>query len=294
MGVKDVKTAPSFVLTCRYSCLIISAVRTIAFCPILGAVILASSLLPTAASAQESVAARAARVDTVPTDDPMAEGWKDAPMAEFPLAPQVHWAPRIQEVTVKSVKVRALHDGKQLSILLEYPDPTQDDDDAAGLEFMVGDKKAHFAHGQPMAQVQGGPVNIWFWRNRQGKAVDMNAQGFGTLKPQEHQDVRAKGVYENGTWRVLFSRSITTDHPDQDAQFLPGEFVNIAFAVWDGKRDGADIKEKGSQKAISSWWYFRLEPPKDYSPFFYALLAIALAAGVEVAVVRKLKKGSKG
>lgn len=36
---------------------------------------------------------------------------------------QVHWAPRIQEVTVKSVKVRALHDGQRVAILLEYAEP---------------------------------------------------------------------------------------------------------------------------------------------------------------------------
>jgi len=242
--------------------------------------------------AQESVAARAALVTgALPSEDPMAAAWNDAPTAEFPLAPQVHWAPRILEATAKSVKVRALHDGQRLAILLEYADPTQDEDDAAGVEFMVGENKAHFAHGQPMGQVQGGPVNIWYWKKKAGKAVDMNAQGFGTLKAQEHQDVSAKGVYQNGTWRVVFSRVITTQHPNQDAQFQPGEFVNVAFAIWDGKREGTDIKEKGSQKAISSWWYFRLEAPKDYSPYIYGLLAIGVAIAVEFVVVRKLKKG---
>jgi DMSO reductase family type II enzyme heme b subunit len=238
------------------------------------------------------VAARAGLVTGVlPSEDPMAAAWNDAPSAEFPLAPQVHWAPRILEVTVKSVKVRALHDGQRVAILLEYADPTQDEEDAAGVEFMVGETKAHFAHGQPMGQVQGGPVNIWYWKNKTGKALDINAQGFGTLKTQEHQDVAAKGVYQNGTWRVVFSRAIATEHPDQDAQFRPGEFTNMAFAIWDGKREGTDIKEKGSQKAISSWWYFRLEAPKDYSPYIYALLAIGVAVVVEFVVIRKLKKG---
>jgi DMSO reductase family type II enzyme heme b subunit len=241
----------------------------------------------------QSVAARAVRVESVPADDPMAAAWKDAIVAEFPLAPQVHWAPRIQEVTVKSVKVRALHDGQRLAIMLEYQDPTQDEHDAAGLEFMVGSTKAHFAHGQPMGQVEGGPVNIWYWKNKDGKALDMNAKGFGTLKPHDHQDVTAKAVYQNGTWRVVFSRAITTEHAEQDAQFRPGDFVNVAFAVWDGKREGGDLKEKGAQKAISSWWYFRLEPPKDYSPYFYGLLAIGVAAAVEFVMIRRLKKGSK-
>jgi hypothetical protein len=48
-----------------------------------------------------------------------------------------------------------------------------------------------------MAQVEGGPVNIWFWKNKDNKGVDMNAKGFGTLNVQTHQDVKAKGVYAN-------------------------------------------------------------------------------------------------
>lgn len=243
------------------------------------------------AHAQESVVVRAALVKTVP-EDPTASEWDTAPATILPLSPQVHWPIRILDVTVKEVIVRGLNDGKTVGIMLEYTDPTEDPDDAAALEFMVGDKKAHFAHGQPMLQVEGGPVNIWYWKNKNGKALDMTAKGFGTLKEQEQQDVTAKGVYQNGKWRVLFTRALAT--PDAlDTQFQPGAFANIAFAVWDGKRDPAsgELKEKGSQKAVSSWWYFRVEPPPDYSSYLYALLAIVLAAGIEFVVIRRLRKG---
>jgi DMSO reductase family type II enzyme heme b subunit len=244
-------------------------------------------------SAQESVAVRATMVKgALPVDDPNAAAWSSAPQAQFPMSPQVHWQNRIQEVTVKDLKVRALHDGTQLAFLLEYADPTEDPDDAAALEFMVGDKKAHFAHGQPMAQVEGGPVNIWFWKNKEGKALDMNAKGFGTLKTQDHQDVKAKGAYADGNWKVVFSRNLSTDHPEEDAQVKPGEFINIAFAVWDGRKDGAgDLVEKGSQKAVSSWWYFRAEAPPDYSSYLYAALAMGLALAFQFVLIRKLKKG---
>lgn len=105
--------------------------------------------------AQESVAVRAAIVTGgLPVDDPNAEVWSSAPPATFPMSPQVHWPDRIQEVTVKDVIVRALHDDQQVAFLVEYSDPTQDPDDGAALEFMVGEKKAHFAHGQPMLQVE--------------------------------------------------------------------------------------------------------------------------------------------
>jgi DMSO reductase family type II enzyme heme b subunit len=246
------------------------------------------------ALAQESVSVRATVVKgSLPADDPAAAVWSTAAPSVFPLAPQVHWQNRIGEVTVNDVKVRALHDGKTVAILLEYQDPTEDPGDAAALEFMVGDKKAHFAHGQPMLQVEGGSVNIWYWKNQDAKGVDMNAKGFGTLKVQDQQDVQAKGVYQGGTWKVVFSRALSTGDADNDVIISPGTFINIAFAIWDGRKlDSGELKEKGSQKAVSSWWYFRAEPPADYSSYFYAVFAAAIAVGLQFAVIRKLKKGS--
>ena len=82
--------------------------------------------------AQESVAVRAMMTkEPIPLDDPNAAAWTSAPQAQFPLSPQVHWQNRIQEVTVKDVKVRALNDGQRVAVLLEYTDPTEDPADAA-------------------------------------------------------------------------------------------------------------------------------------------------------------------
>ncbi len=247
---------------------------------------------PAAEEQSEDVAIRVDLTTESLPDAPFATAWEDVRAAEFKLAPQVHWPDRLLDATVKSVRVRGLHDGERIAVLVEYEDPTKDSDDAAGLEFMVGDKRAHFAHGQEMLQVEGGPVNIWFWRNRDGKAVDMSAQGFGTLATQKHQDVTAQGEWKDGTWRVLFTRALQTENPGQDVQVVPGQWTNVAFAVWDGKMlASGEPKEKGSQKAISSWWYFRAEPPPDYTVFIYAALGLGIAALFELALVKKLKKG---
>jgi DMSO reductase family type II enzyme heme b subunit len=187
-----------------------------------------------------------------------------------------------------------------------------------------------------MMQVEGGPVNIWYWRNDAPGAADMTAMGFGTLKKQAQQDVQAKGVWKDektkitfkerklvpkkdakgepakdpktgeplfdeetkvveqevtGVWRVVFSRALTTTDKE-DVQIQTGTFPNVAFAVWDGKKlESGDLKETGSQKAISSWWYFNAEPPPDYSIYLYGLMAVVLAAGVEFVIIRKVKKG---
>jgi DMSO reductase family type II enzyme heme b subunit len=288
--------------------------------------------------AQETAVVRVKLIQGEVPADPLAPIWNTIPASEFPTSPQVHWQKRIGQVTVKSIKVRGVHNIRQIAFLLEYADPTQDLADAAALEFMVGDKKAHFAHGQPMGQVEGGPVNIWYWRNDTSGAADMNAQGFGTLKKQAQQDVQAKGVWKDektkvqfkerklnlrkdakgelmkdpktgdplfdeetkvveqdvtGVWRVVFTRALTTTDPN-DAQFQLGTFPNIAFAVWDGKKlESGDLKESGSQKAVTSWWYFNAEPPTNYAIYLYGLIAVVVAAGVEYVIIRKVRKGQR-
>ncbi len=229
--------------------------------------------------------------EALPGDNPNAAVWDTIPPSEFQLAPQVHWPDRIQEVTVKSFKVRGMHNGEELAMLLEYKDPSKDAADAAAVEFMVGDRKAHFAHGQEMLQVEGGPVNIWYWKNAAGKAVDMSAKGFTTLRPQTIQNVSATGAWREGVWRVVFSRRLNTDDAN-DVQITPGEWANVAFAFWDGQIVDGVVKERGSQKAISSWWYVRAEPTTDDSIYGYVALGIALAAGFEWLLVRKIRRGN--
>jgi DMSO reductase family type II enzyme heme b subunit len=238
-----------------------------------------------------SVSVRMYQVEGIlPADDPNSPLWASVPESEFNLSPQVHWPERIQEVTVKSVRVKGLHDGQSVAILLEYEDPTEDPKDAAAVEFMVGDKKAHFAHGQEMLQVEGGPVNIWFWKKENGKALDMSAKGFKTLTTQEKQDVQATGSWSDGSWKVVFTRALKTED-EEDVQIEPGEWRSVAFAFWDGAVVDGLVKEKGSQKAVSSWWSIRAEPSADNSIFGWVIFGLALAAGFEFVVVRNLRKG---
>ena len=221
---------------------------------------------------------------SVPGQDPMSPLWDEAKVVEFPLSAQVHWAPRQMFTPVKSVKVRSLHNGDETAILLEYQDKKQNATDAAAVEFPATDSKAHFAHGQEMMQVEGGPVNIWYWRS--DLVQDMTAQGFGTLQVQDQQDVTGQGVWQDGVWRVAFSRKLDTGDPE-DAQLIPGQFSQIAFAIWEG-----GMGDTGSKKAISSWWYFQAEPPTDRSIWIYTLLAVVVAGIAEMVLVRRLKKGS--
>jgi len=91
--------------------------------------------------------------------------------------------------------------------------------------------------------------------SRPSPVEDLNAMGFGTLtsQPSDDQNVRGKGIWQGGTWRVVFVRAMKSPS-DRDTQFLPGQSLPIAFAIWDGSEGDRD-----GQKAVSLWQVLRLE-----------------------------------
>ncbi len=103
----------------------------------------------------------ATRVAALP-DHPDSGLWHKAPPVDLHLMPLWWRADRPEELTV-----RALHDGKDLAILLAWTDTShdatairpQDFRDAAAVAFALTSDPPFFAMGQP-----GGPVNIWMWK----------------------------------------------------------------------------------------------------------------------------------
>jgi len=225
-------------------------------------------------------------IHEAPPEDPTSPLWDQAPEVEFAMSPQVHWDPRIFNVTVKAIKIRALQNGRQIAVRLEYADPTQNPKDAVAVEFPVGEKKAHFAHAQEMPQVEGGEVNIWYKRASDDQPTDMNAHGFKTLKAQDQpdQNITGKSVWKDGVWRVTMVRPLDDSGVD-DVQFKPGKFVQIAFAAWDETN-----REQGAMKAVTSWWWFFIEPPPDRMILVYTGLVIVGVVIVEAAVIRRIRR----
>ncbi len=103
----------------------------------------------------------AARVKELP-EHPDSGLWQTAVPVDLHLMPLWWRAERPEELTV-----RALHDGKDLAILLSWADAShdatairpQDFRDAAAVAFSLTPEPPFFAMGQP-----GGPVNIWMWK----------------------------------------------------------------------------------------------------------------------------------
>ena len=199
--------------------------------------------------------------------DPSNPVWKNAPAIEVLLRPL--W---LKEGYVDRVRVRSLHNAKEIAFLLEWDDPTRNGDilrtqdfrDAVALQFPIAPVQLHGAgHPEPpylMGDAHA-PVNIWQWKadhegNGRGPVENLAAAGFGTLTTQASQNVRGKGMWTGGKWRVAFSRAMGS--ADQaDASFAPGKTVPIGVATWNGAGDDRD-----GEKSVSTWSRLRIEAPK--------------------------------
>ena len=141
------------------------------------------------------------------------------------------------------------------------------------------------------------PVNLWYWmadKNENGQAnpvEDQNANGYKSPaknQPPDSQDVKGKGLFGNGRWRVVMKRALTTKNAADDIQFARGKLIPIAFHVWDGSNG-----ETGLQRSISSWSFLLLEEPTPLSVYLYTSAGIILAAGLEFWAIRRARRSSK-
>ena len=159
------------------------------------------------------------------------------------------------------------------SVAIQFPEkPTE------------GPQKPHFFLGD-----RSNPVNLWRWdseKGEEGEASEWNATGFQSApaaQPAEGQSVRGRGRFHNGRWRVVISRSLRTDDPE-DVQILPGQLQPISFAAWDGWNG-----EKGLICSLSSWYYLLPVVPTPARAYLIGLGAILAAAIVELLLVRSRK-----
>jgi hypothetical protein len=137
--------------------------------------------------------------------------------------------------------------------------------------------------------------NLYASRQRATPVEDLLAGGFSTLTPREAeaQHVQGHGVWSDGTWRVIFSRSLASDLAD-DVSFAADKVYPVAFAAWDGANE-----ERNGTKSTSQWISLQLGGPaqaqRTAAPLsatapagngattllivFLAVLAVAVVAG---------------
>ncbi len=160
----------------------------------------------------------------------------------------------------RALDVRALHDGTDLAIVLDWRDPTEDRGssvetdrfgDAVGVElpfsFGAGVRLPYVGMGDA-----GAPVALYLQRavEHGTLARALVAAGFGSSTRAPDGGVRASMRYhaETQAWRATLVVPLVTAERDLRAGLVP-----VAFALWDGA-----MRERGGNKALSSWKALRL------------------------------------
>ncbi len=256
---------------------------------------------------------------------PNDSSWEEAEPIEIALSGQVIAKPRWQNPSIDSITVRALYNKENIAFLLEWDDRRKDSShqvgedfsdsdeemkytyvkigserpkeamrDAVAIQFPVkipeGLEKPYFLRGHP-----GKSVNLLTWKAdwqddpKQGTSVEeVNASGYKkppVPQPTESQQAKGNGIWEEGRWKVVITRALTTEDKGKDIQFELGRLIPIAFNAWDGSNG-----ERGLKMSISSWYYLLLETSTPFSVYLYALIGILLAVGFEMWLIRRLRK----
>jgi len=201
------------------------------------------------------------------------------------LGPQMITNPKWPDPSIKKVQIRAVQNGSDIAILLEWEDATQDN--SYGYSERYTDQAAVMFPLEPGEETplitmgnENQAVNIWQWKaawekdlqshkgggdraadgspteessalplDRVSPVEDLNAEGFSTLTIQDRQDVQGKGIWQDNRWRVVLRRSLQNSDSN-DAQFNGS--AQMAVAVWNGAN-----RERNGQKGLAGWILLR-------------------------------------
>ncbi len=236
----------------------------------LAAVLAAAAAAPAAHAAEDLLAADTLQAQEVPgplSADPAAPFWERAAALEVTVLPQrsvrLHDRKANQGLDAapqRRVKVRAAVDGRDLAVLLEWSDPTEDlvrpnetdlHGDAAALQLPL-----RFGAGLRLPYVGMGDddmkVAIHLLRAALDGTVvrDGIAAGFGSLARADLGGTRGamRRDAARGTWRAVLVRPLAAAGLDLRRGLVP-----FAVALWDGAR-----AERGGNKALSGWKVIRV------------------------------------
>ena len=222
---------------------------------------------------------------------PSDKAWEALAPIPIPLSGQIITRPVWPEPSSKVISVRSIHNGKDISFLVEWRDATKNERltpgvfrDGAAVALPLGDAPAFFCMGQLDHY-----VNIWHWKadwqsdvdrraarakekkrkkrgirrfevipRRSSSVEDLIGGGFSTLTTKASQGkIKGQAEWKKGFWRVVMKRPLTRQgqESENDATIIPGRMQAVAFAVWNGEN-----KERNGQKAVASWLQLLVDP----------------------------------
>ena len=149
----------------------------------------------------------------------------------------------------------------------------------------TGARKPYFIFGDNQNS-----VDLWFFDLARPDPLQFTGRGSADIAPNQTGDLTGVASYDQGEWSVIFKRPI---RPNSGAAFLPGQFLPIAFSVWDGFS-----RERGNRRGLTVWNSIYVEPqvvPSAVGPMVKtALLILAIELAVIGWVRWRYGSGARG
>ena len=220
--------------------------------------------------------------------DPEAIYWRSAVPVTVTMLPQTVTPPNNPTPAIKTVSVRAAHDGAWLGVLVEWDDPTKSDrivvdqfGDQVAVQFPLvhrGDELPSPMMGNP-----GRPVDIWQWRAAFQRDLDEGEPGVRDLYPNTYVD-----IYPDEVLRATDARPYTgalgvdnlISHPRSASPVLEQTaegFGTLTVIPEDQDTDGKGIWKDGKWRVVFT---HPLTPASRNSTHFAAALETAMAVAV--------------
>ena len=104
----------------------------------------------------------------------------------------------------------------------------------------TGARKPYFIFGDAQNS-----VDLWFFDLARPDPLQFTGKGSADIAPNDTGMLTGVASYDQGEWSVIFKRPL---RPTSGASFTPGEFMPIAFSVWDGFS-----RERGNRRGLTVW-----------------------------------------
>lgn len=205
--------------------------------------------------------------ETLPEDIEDMEPWVFAKPLVFGLSPKTAPGEKALNSLTDVVTVRALHDGTDVAILMEWDDftmTTEDGDavvggdwdaqnDAVAVYMPAGTvsedtSKAFFGLGD-----EDTPVIVWYLDANGGKKnfTFKGSENFDDSNASE-SSVIMEAQYNSGRWTALMRRPLKSAVAG-DAKLEEGKSTPMAISVWDGSNN-----EKGLTHTYTNWYWLNV------------------------------------
>jgi mono/diheme cytochrome c family protein len=130
------------------------------------------------------------------------------------------------------------------------------------------------------------PVDLWFFDLARPNPLQFAGRGSADITLNDTGDLTGVASYDQGEWSVIFKRPLLAS---SGAPFAPGQFMPVAFSVWDGFS-----RERGNRRGLTVWYSLYVEPEVVASAVGPMLRMALLILAIELVVIGWVRRWHYG